>query len=152
MILPTLRRLSVSLARHSKHLQIYSRMLSLPAIEVTPQLGLINDDLHISVNGLQAGQKVTLQTFLNESGLKFISCGHYVADRQGVVNVSHDASLGGTYDGVESTGLIWSMEQAPGQRPGLRLMKRDAKTPYDIDLLVYDGHFNIEECYQRQDQ
>lgn len=34
--------------------------------------------------------------------------------------VAKDASIGGSYDGVEPMGLLWSMKPIPGSRPGLR--------------------------------
>ena len=34
--------------------------------------------------------------------------------------VSKDASVGGTYQGVESMGLLWGMVPVPGSRTGLR--------------------------------
>ena len=37
-------------------------------------------------------------------------------------------------------GLLWSMKQAPGQRKGLRLLKRDVTKPYDVVLKCFDGH------------
>ena len=37
-------------------------------------------------------------------------------------------------------GLIWSMKQAPGQREGIRLLKRDVTVPYDIIVNCFDGH------------
>ena len=37
-------------------------------------------------------------------------------------------------------GLLWSMKQAPGQRTGIRLMKRDVTKPYNITVNCFDGH------------
>ncbi|KAL7882862.1 hypothetical protein SRHO_G00005200 [Serrasalmus rhombeus] len=34
--------------------------------------------------------------------------------------VAKDASMGGTYKGVEAMGLMWSMQPVPGSRKGLR--------------------------------
>ena len=34
--------------------------------------------------------------------------------------VSEDASVGGTYTGIEPMGLLWSLRPIPGSRTGLR--------------------------------
>jgi Acyl-CoA thioester hydrolase/BAAT N-terminal region len=41
-------------------------------------------------------------------------------------------------------GLFWSLRQAPGQRRGLRLMKRDPRQPFVIEINVLSGHWNID--------
>ena len=37
-------------------------------------------------------------------------------------------------------GLFWSMEQDPGQKPGLRIVRRIATTPIRTTLSVCAGH------------
>ena len=37
-------------------------------------------------------------------------------------------------------GIFWSMTQSPGQREGLRLIKKDTDTPLTTNIAVYDGH------------
>ena len=37
-------------------------------------------------------------------------------------------------------GLFWSLQPAPGQKRGLRLMKRNARQPYDIQVNVLSDH------------
>ncbi len=41
-------------------------------------------------------------------------------------------------------GMFWSMQPAPGQRPGLRYSKKDVTTPMDITLSIYQGHVNSD--------
>ena len=38
------------------------------------------------------------------------------------------------------------MIQAPGQRSGLRLLKRDVTTPYTISLSLHKHHITTEQC------
>ena len=40
-------------------------------------------------------------------------------------------------------GLFWSMKPTPGQSPGLRLIKRDVTTPYDVTMAVHWGHEDL---------
>ena len=37
-------------------------------------------------------------------------------------------------------GIFWSMEQAPGQKHGLRLMKKDMDTPMVATISMYADH------------
>ena len=47
-------------------------------------------------------------------------------------------------------GMIWSMQQSPGQRPGLRLFKWDVTVPQDITFTAHEGHFSLDEIYRIQ--
>ena len=41
-------------------------------------------------------------------------------------------------------GIFWSMVQAPGQREGLRLMKKDINTPMTTNITVYNDHLSAD--------
>ena len=45
--------------------------------------------------------------------------------------------------GVEPMGVVWSLQQADGQRPGLRLVKQDVATPLVTHIYVIDGHVTV---------
>ena len=49
--------------------------------------------------------------------------------------------------GVSPMGIFWSMVQAPGQREGLRLMKKDMDTPLTTNISVYDGHLSADDIH-----
>ena len=40
-------------------------------------------------------------------------------------------------------GLLWSMKAAPGQKKGLRLIKKDVSQPFVVDLFLFRGHVEI---------
>ena len=40
-------------------------------------------------------------------------------------------------------GLFWSMRPALGQKPGLRLMKKDVLTPFRVEMFVLPGHVEV---------
>ena len=42
-------------------------------------------------------------------------------------------------------GLFWSMKLSSGQRPGLRLMKKDVRTPFQVELSVLPGHVAVDD-------
>ena len=80
-----------------------------------PSSYLVDDKVKIIVAGLQPKQNVTLQARIaSEKGEVFESYAHYIADKDGGVDVSCDSSLRGFYRGVEPMGLLWSMKPAPG--------------------------------------
>ncbi|CAH3025453.1 unnamed protein product [Porites evermanni] len=96
---------------------------------------------NIIVAGLKPLQKITLgANIVGDGGEIFQSHAHYIADKHGEVDVDRDSSLGGSYSGVEPMGLLWSMKQAPEQKKGLCLFKRDVTKPYNGVLSCFDGH------------
>ena len=106
-----------------------------------PKSSLADEITEIRITHLKQLQSITLEAkLLSDKGELFESYAHYVADKDGNVDVGHDLSVGGSYCGVEPMGLIWSMKQAPGQREGIRLLKRDVTVPYDIIVNCFDGH------------
>ena len=44
-------------------------------------------------------------------------------------------------------GIFWSMVQAPGQREGIRLMKKDMDSPLTTNIAIYDGHLPIDSVH-----
>ena len=99
----------------------------------------------MKLQGAEANQNVTISSILEESGAQYVAHAHYKTDANGCVDLTKDASLGGTYTGVEPMGLFWSMVPAPGQRSGLRLMKKDISQPDRVSVSVVDGHVESEE-------
>ena len=41
-------------------------------------------------------------------------------------------------------GIFWSMVQAPGQKEGLRLMKKDMTTPMTTNITVFNDHLTVD--------
>ena len=110
-------------------------------LNLWPKSSLLDKATKILVGGLKPFQKITLgANIVGDTGEIFDSQAHYVADKDGKVDVCRDSSLGGSYSGVEPMGLLWSMKPAPGQRKGLRLFKMDVTKPYNVTLNCFDGH------------
>ncbi|KAI5627046.1 peroxisomal acyl-CoA thioesterase 2b like 3 [Silurus asotus] len=114
---------------------------SLPLLSVRPIRCMVDERFEVRVQDLQPGLRVTLQALLqSEDGDFWEAFGHYVSDETGHVTVSKDPSLGGSYEGVEPMGLLWSMKPIPGSRTGLRFRKKDVYTPMDVHISVYEDH------------
>ncbi|XP_051543886.1 acyl-coenzyme A thioesterase 5-like isoform X2 [Myxocyprinus asiaticus] len=114
-----------------------------PILSVHPTRGLVDEKFQIVVMSLLPNQEVTLHSIhLSEDKDFWEAFGHYKSDEHGTVTVAKDESLGGTYEGTEPMGLLWSMRPVPGSRSGLRLRKRDILTPIVVHISVYDGYLN----------
>ncbi|XP_076860803.1 peroxisomal succinyl-coenzyme A thioesterase-like isoform X5 [Brachyhypopomus gauderio] len=112
-----------------------------PLLSIKPTRGLVDEKLQIVVKNLRPKQEVTLHSLHQSEDKDFWEAfGHYVSDANGTVPVVKDASVSGTYVGVESMGLMWSLRPVPGSRTGLRLRKKDVLSPRVFHISVYDGH------------
>lgn len=112
-------------------------------LNVEPTASLVDDLVRITVSGLTQLQSVTVAAFVADGGMTFQSYGHYLSDDTGHVHLQTAPSIGGTYDGVEPMGLLWSMKPVPGQRKGLRLMKKDVTEPYTVDVYLLRGLVDV---------
>ncbi|XP_061839565.1 peroxisomal succinyl-coenzyme A thioesterase-like [Nerophis lumbriciformis] len=113
-----------------------------PAImSVSPSRALVDEAFMVLVENLPPGAPVTLRS-LHQSEDKdhWEAYGHYVSDPTGAVSVTDDLSLGGTYQGKEAMGLLWSMRPVPGSRTGLRLRKLNVCSPMLVAISAYSGH------------
>jgi dienelactone hydrolase len=89
---------------------------SSPLLLVEPASALLDEPVVIRLTGLAPGEGVTLTaTMTDHFDRRWQSEATFTADRAGVVDVSTQAPIAGTYVGVEPMGLFWSMVQvAPG--------------------------------------
>ncbi|KAJ8373758.1 hypothetical protein SKAU_G00043380 [Synaphobranchus kaupii] len=112
-------------------------------LSVHPCRGLVDEKFQVVVQNLFQGQDVTLHTLMRSDDNDFWEAyGHYVCDDDGTVKVAEHACVGGSYQGIEPMGLLWSMKPVPGSRTGLRLRKKDVSTPMVVNISVYCGHIS----------
>ncbi|KAJ7392139.1 hypothetical protein OS493_013511 [Desmophyllum pertusum] len=117
-------------------------------MSASPRSSLMDRKVKICISGLEAGQAVTLHaSVVSEANEIFESHAHYVANKEGLIDNASDMSHGGSFTGVEQMGFLWSMMQAPGQRKGIRLAKKDVTKPYTIQLNCFDGHVSPEDGF-----
>ncbi|TMS03064.1 Acyl-coenzyme A thioesterase 4 [Larimichthys crocea] len=111
-----------------------------PVLSVHPSRSLVDEKLKVLVENLPPGSPVTLHSLhRSEDEHYWEAYGHYVSDHRGIVSVAEDLSVGGTYTGIESMGLLWSMRPVPGSRKGLRLRKMNVRSPMLFNISVYNG-------------
>ncbi len=81
-----------------------------PAIRIQPDSALLDEAVKIEIVGLEPGQTVTLTASLSDNlNRDWESFGVFTADDRGVVDLTTQAPITGTYDAVDAMGLLWSM-------------------------------------------
>ncbi|XP_069714254.1 acyl-coenzyme A thioesterase 1-like [Phaenicophaeus curvirostris] len=111
-----------------------------PSVRVSPAArSLFDEPLRIAVRGLGPRQPVTLWAFLrDEAGELFQACARYRAGDDGEVDLARCPALpGGSFCGLEPMGLLWALRP---RRPFWRLVKRDVRSPFLLELEVLEGH------------
>ncbi|MGA9884551.1 MAG: acyl-CoA thioester hydrolase/BAAT C-terminal domain-containing protein [Candidatus Acidiferrales bacterium] len=107
--------------------------------DVPPQGAFIDEDVCIRLSGLAPRQKVRIHaTTQDDENRRWSSDAHFRADARGEVDLSTQESTGGTYRGISSMGLFWSMRLADGgegDKTGARatFTKRDSM-PHSVML------------------
>ncbi len=85
-----------------------------PELRVLPQEVLVGDPVSITVAGLPAGKVASLAVSgKDQFGNTWSSKASFRADGAGTIDLSRDAPVEGSYDGVDPAGLFWSMTCQP---------------------------------------
>lgn len=102
-----------------------------PTIAVAPAALLFDERPTVfRVEGLQPRQRCTVRYAMQDEKARFGSAADFVADERGTVDLVRRPPLpGGSYACVDAAGLFWSVEPSPGQRAGVRFIKRDVGEP-----------------------
>jgi len=111
--------LALKAARHSSPWLLFlvvvniffSGQANAQTIEVTPNPALVDEKLNIRIRGLESGKTVVVRAFLEDKdSRKWESYAGFAADSGGVVDLSRQPPLNGTYEGISAMGLIESMQ------------------------------------------
>ena len=75
------------------------------------------DPVDVRLSGLKPGEHVTVtSTATDLRSAVWTGVGKYTADASGVVDLAKQPSTGGTYTGVDGSGLLWSMNPPAGSK------------------------------------
>lgn len=107
------------------------------AVSVDKSECLMDEDTNVKVTGLSPKDKVTVIATTEQQGYTFWSHGLFSADEDGAIDLSRDKPITGSYDGVDSCGLLWSMTSAPWQPKHLRLLEMRAVKPKEYTFSVF---------------
>ena len=87
-----------------------------PAIVVDRPSALVDVPVKIELKGFPAGQPVTITATLEFADTsRWQSRATFATDAGGDVDLTREAPISGTYEGVAAMGLIWSAERLPGE-------------------------------------
>ncbi|XP_078315855.1 acyl-coenzyme A thioesterase 1-like isoform X3 [Crassostrea virginica] len=116
-------------------------------ISVKPQEALVDEKVHIRVDGLPKNGPITIKASVQEGKLRFSSYGCYTATEEGHVVIEEQSASEGTYTGIEQMGLFWSMKPEPSCRQNVRFLKQDITTPIVVTFSVLEGHHSWENLF-----
>lgn len=87
-------------------------------LSITPCRPTLDTELHIQLNGLPEGRRVTIRADSTDPrGILWRSTAVFEADGHGVIDLRRDAPISGDYTDADPMGLIWSMRPAGNQSP-----------------------------------
>ncbi|KAK2166643.1 hypothetical protein LSH36_37g11018 [Paralvinella palmiformis] len=118
-------------------------------IKISPSSALIDEDIKVLIEGLHPSVDITLMCRVKEQTFRYFSWAYYTSDEKGCVDLTTMSALpGGSYDGLEPMGFVWSQKQEPGQKPGCRLVKHDVTTPLVTRFYALQGLMDPNEGLQ----
>ncbi len=108
---------------------------SAPVFSIDAVDGLIDEPRRIVVSGLAPDELVAISARTERSrGVTWMSQATFMADGQGVVDLTRDAPVGGDYAEVSAMGLIWS--QQPVDSSSAELFADDVMQPLRTTLIA----------------
>lgn len=108
-----------------------------PVLRVFPAESLLDEDVRIRLEGVEPGSRIRLVCRLHdEKGTDWVSEAEFEASAQGTVDPAEIPSLSGTYEGLDSRGLFWSMVPDPQVKGQGKFSLHDL-SPLTLDLEAY---------------
>jgi len=124
-----------------------------PQIIVDSDIQMQDEEIKIEVKGLKPHRRVTLHSSTDSAspGKWFEAVAVYKADKNGCVDLTTDASLGGSYKGIEPMGLFWSLKSSPkNDCKNIRFIKPDVTKPLVVRIGVYNAEVDSIESFHGQ--
>jgi len=111
-----------------------------PVLSATPRSALVDEPFAIAVENVAPGARVSIRSRLvDDTGVTWSAAAAFRADDRGRVDLRRDApEPGGSYEGVEPMGLMWSL-RAEGDGPGNPLHFRRSLDPLQLRIEVAAG-------------
>ncbi|CAL4067429.1 unnamed protein product, partial [Meganyctiphanes norvegica] len=100
------------------------------SVVAAPSSCLQDEEVVVTIHGLLPYQDVTLcATTADANGVLFCAYGHYRSDDSGSITTEDSESVGGSYTGVWTMGLLSALKPAPHERQSTRFFKRRTDSP-----------------------
>ena len=117
-----------------------------PVITVDKPKALFDEPVRLRVNGLAAGQRVTISAAAEDrKRTEWRSEAVFRANGEGVVDLERARPLEGTYRMTDAMGLFWSMRATKGRPPGFGLELPQNQDSFDVDVTVSSGGKDIAQ-------
>jgi len=101
-------------------------------LHISPQDSLVDEALTVQVTGAQPDQEVKIMARIPH--LKMASEAVFQVDENGQLDLSRQAPVSGSYDWLDSMGLIWSMK--PEEKDGPPSMPNYSLEPFQIEFTL----------------
>ncbi|XP_021376332.1 bile acid-CoA:amino acid N-acyltransferase-like isoform X2 [Mizuhopecten yessoensis] len=131
---------SSSLRRPSPNMQLMRPMTSSTAgiqLVIDKPECLMDEDIVVKATGLSPNNSVTILATAEHNGKLFWSHGLFRANDRGVVDLSTDTPINGSYNEADPAGLVWSMVAAPWLPQHKRMFQAQAIKPRVITFSVF---------------
>lgn len=117
-------------------------------ISVEPAVALVDVERRIIISGAKPHSDVSLSTTTDRAGHLWKSEARFQADAQGVVDLSRDAPLSGSYADVSPMGLIWS--QTHDEQGMLPLFHHDLSHALETNICAVSGDETADATLTQQ--
>ncbi|KAB7494998.1 Bile acid-CoA:amino acid N-acyltransferase [Armadillidium nasatum] len=142
----------VTQPKRQTHSNIQQRQEYVPVLTVSPKNALYDVRPTIRVEGLKPNKTITLKAqMVEDKGKLLYSNAHFIADKNGVVDVSSSPSLGGSYEGVFPSGLLSTLKIATGHFEFGNIYKNNMHEPIKVKISLQDGHQHIDSNEEELD-
>jgi dienelactone hydrolase len=96
----------------------------------------VDEPAIVKLSGIQQGAKITLRAAVrDDAGRLWESTCVYIATAEGKIDTSAHESVGGSYRGVDCTGLFWSMS-AKGDEGGSVAFCKNSAQPDQVSVIA----------------
>jgi dienelactone hydrolase len=119
--------------------------------EISPNPAFVDEDVRVSVRGAPASSLISVHAATeDDQHRRWSSQARFRADSSGSVDISVQASLGGSYLGVAPMGIFWSMDSAAADADGSSNFAKNSTSPDRVDFAAQlDGRVIARATLER---
>jgi len=78
---------------------------------ICEEVSLLDEEIEIELVGLKPNQMIDIEAqWIGDDRVRWSSTARFIATSEGIINLTKQAPITGTYQGIDPMGLFWSME------------------------------------------
>lgn len=116
---------------------------------ICEEVSLLDEEIEIELIGLKPNQVIDIEAhWIGDDRVRWTSSARFIATNEGIVNLSKQAPISGSYEGIDSMGLFWSMEMGNVIIPEyqtIRDVPESCEYSSPIYLLAFEDNVEIAE-------